>query len=167
MSHINAATDIEGEDGHDRRGFLSWGAMLVGLIGGYGMFASLAVRYLFPSGAGNTVWTFVRDLSGVAVGDSMTFRSPAGQSIVITRLADDGTSADFIALSSVCPHLGCQVHWESQNDRFFCPCHNGAFNASGVATEGPPADAGQSLPQYPLKVENGLLYIEVAREALA
>jgi len=67
----------------------------------------------------------------------------------------------------VCPHLGCQVHWEPQNDRFFCPCHNGVFSPDGVATAGPPAEAGQSLLEYPLKVEGNLLFIEVAQSVLA
>ena len=35
-----------------------------------------------------------------------------------------------------------------------------------VSIEGPPAEAGQSLPRYPLKVLNGLLYIEVTTETL-
>ena len=68
---------------------------------------------------------------------------------------------DFIALSSICPHLGCKVHWETQNQRFFCPCHNGAFSAAGVSTAGPPFDVHQNLARFPLKVENGNLFIEV------
>ena len=73
----------------------------------------------------------------------------------------------FAALSSVCPHLGCQVHWQPQNDRFFCPCHNGVFAPDGTGIGGPPGDAGQSLPRYPLKLENGLLFIEVDRSEIA
>jgi Rieske Fe-S protein len=53
------------------------------------------------------------------------------------------------------------VHWEAQNDRFFCPCHNGAFDRQGNATAGPPAAAGQALLRFPLRLENGLLFIEV------
>jgi Rieske Fe-S protein len=56
--------------------------------------------------------------------------------------------------------LGCQVHWEEKNDRFFCPCHNGAFDRTGVATEGPPALAKQTLKEFKLQVVNGLLFIE-------
>ena len=87
--------------------------------------------------------------------------------IVVAR-QKEGDSVDcFAALSSVCPHLGCAVHWEQQNKRFFCPCHNGAFDASGKATEGPPAAASQSLKEYPLKVENGLLFIAVPSDGIA
>jgi hypothetical protein len=59
------------------------------------------------------------------------------------------------------------VHWEAANDRFFCPCHNGTFDAAGRGTGGPPGDAGQSLPRYALKAEGGLLYIEVPTASLA
>jgi Rieske Fe-S protein len=52
------------------------------------------------------------------------------------------------------------VHWEPNNDRFFCPCHNGAFDKSGQPTAGPPKAANQPLIQFPLKVENGLLFVE-------
>ncbi len=167
MSESGSESEAAHLDGEDRRDFLSWCAMLTGLIGGYGMFAFDAARYLFPGANNSVALMFVTDLPSIKVGDSMNYRSPAGQNIVITRLGDAGTEQDFIALSSVCPHLGCQVHWESQNDRFFCPCHNGAFDSTGIATEGPPADAKQTLAQYPLKVQKGLLYIEVSTEALA
>lgn len=96
----------------------------------------------------------------------MTYVSPTGERVVVTRLASRGDAGDFIALSSVCPHLGCQVHWEAQNERFFCPCHNGAFDAEGNPLSGPVLDAQQSLPRYELTVDNGLLYIQTATEAL-
>lgn len=108
---------------------------------------------------------FVTDASGVQPGESLSFESPTGVRVTITRRSDvDETSLSaesFLALSSVCPHLGCRVHWESHNDRFFCPCHNGVFDPSGKATGGPPATAGQDLPRYPLKVVDGSLYIEM------
>jgi hypothetical protein len=59
------------------------------------------------------------------------------------------------------------VRWEGQNDRYFCPCHNGTFNTEGIATGGPPGDAGQALPRYGLVVDKGLLYIMVPAEQLS
>ena len=69
----------------------------------------------------------------------------------------------FHAYSSLCPHLGCRVRWEDDNHRFFCPCHRGVFDENGVATEGPPADAGQRLAEVPLRVDEGagVVYMEV------
>lgn len=135
--------------------------MAGGLAAGYGGFGLMAGRFLYPSDDKNKAWLFVTESARMNSGDSMTYQSPAGENISITRFGSSGDVGDFKALSSVCPHLGCQVHWEAQNNRFFCPCHNGVFDPSGKATGGPPGKAGQRLPEFPLKIENGLLFIEV------
>ncbi len=140
--------------------------MTLGLTAGYGMFALIIGRFLFPSQGRRTAWQFVADLGGFAAGESLTYVSPSGERVVLTRVGDSGSVDDFIALSSICPHLGCQVHWEGQNQRFFCPCHNGAFDPEGNAIAGPPKDAGQHLPRYPLRIERGLLFIDAATERL-
>jgi Rieske Fe-S protein len=153
----------------DRRKMLgrasSW-AMLAGLVGGYGALAAIAGRFLFPSRPARRAWMFVTEVDRMRVGDSLLYRGPSGETVNITRQQRDGTKTDFIALSSTCPHLGCQVHWEAHNDRFFCPCHNGAFDPAGRGIAGPPGDAGLDLPRYPLKVERGLLHIELPVESL-
>ena len=156
--------DLSPSEDPDRRGFVknaSRVAMAVGVVGGYGGFAAISGRFLYPARTGEVMWQFVTEVAGVKVGEAIRFRGPSGEAINITRMARDGGAADFIALSSTCPHLGCQVRWESQNDRFFCPCHNGVFDPSGVAIGGPPGEAGQTLPRYELKVERGLLHIAV------
>ncbi len=160
-----ASTDkLHEHQGDDRRKFLgkaSKAAMLAGLAGGYGGFAAVSLRYLYPSKSDDSLWQFVTDVATVKVGESIRYRGPSGETINIARQARNGDSDDFVALSSTCPHLGCQVRWEPQNNRFFCPCHNGVFDPTGVATGGPPGEAGQSLARYPLKIENGLLHIAV------
>lgn len=150
--------------GDGRRSFLknaSRAAMVAGLAGGYGGFALVAGRYLYPATSDDVMWQFVTEVDGIPVGRAIRYRGPSGETINITRLSRDGGASDFIALSSTCPHLGCQVRWEEQNKRFFCPCHNGVFDPSGKATGGPPGEAGQSLGRYELKVENGILHIAV------
>ena len=123
-----------------------------------------AARYLYPSSGPNVGWQFVAVASEVKMGESIEYTAPSGAKVVVARQkeAEGGTDSEenFIALSSVCPHLGCQVHWEPQNDRFFCPCHNGVFNKQGEPLEGPPAKANQELVRFPLKIESGLLFIE-------
>lgn len=151
-------------EGSDRRSFLSGAgslAMACGLTASYGTLAVMAGQFLYPSSDSPKGWMFLTDMARLQPGESFTYRAPSGQTIAVARVANKGEASDFLALSSVCPHLGCQVHWEAQNSRFFCPCHNGTFDSSGKATGGPPAAAGQSLRRYPLKVERGLLFIEV------
>ena len=160
----------DGGQQDDRRSFLdktSRAAMAAGLVGGYGGLGAIAVRYLYPARPDELSWQYVAQVDDIVVGGAVRYRGPAGETINIARQGREGTDEDFIALSSVCPHLGCQVRWEGQNNRFFCPCHNGVFDPSGVATEGPPAEAGQTLARYPLKVEGGLLHIAVPMGQLA
>ena len=135
--------------------------MAAGLAGGYGGFALIAGRYLYPSRPRRTLRQFVSRANSMQVGDSLLYRAPSGESINVTRQGARATARDFVALSSTCPHLGCRVHWEPAHNRYFCPCHNGVFDPSGVGTGGPPAEAGQSLPRYPLEVRDGLIFIEV------
>ncbi len=56
------------------------------------------------------------------------------------------TDKDFVALSLICPHLGCTV--ESKSDGFACPCHGSRFDLQGRLVRGP---AARSLT--PLRVE--------------
>lgn len=148
-------------------GWLATAGAAIGLTAGYGSLAAMFGRFLFPARPAARGWMFVSRLAALQVGDALLFRTPSGATVNVARQGADDRAEAFIALSSTCPHLGCQVHWEPQNDRFFCPCHNGVFTPDGVGIGGPPGDAGQSLPRYPLKVDAGLLYIEVPQGEIA
>ena len=157
-------------DDQPRRKFLttaSGSAMAVGLLGAYGTFGCMLGEFVYPAAGKATGWLFVCTVDTLAQGEALDFTSPAGAKVVVARQGTGTTKEDFLALSSVCPHLGCRVHWESQNDRFFCPCHNGAFDREGKPVSGPPQAANQSLVRFPLKVENGMLFLEVRLESIA
>ena len=147
----------------DRRDFLtrasSW-AMAGGLVAGYGSFAAIALRYLYPTGEHDKGWRFVAAVKEFARGQSVEYTAPSGATVVIARQGESDEASSFIALSNICPHLGCQVNWEEQNNRFFCPCHNGIFDPEGNATAGPPGKAHQRLRRFPLRIIDGLLFIE-------
>ena len=63
----------------------------------------------------------------------------------------------FTALSNVCTHLGCRVHWDSEKNSFFCPCHGGFFDRDGNVLAGPPP---RPLDRFETKVEKGKIYIK-------
>ncbi|GIW82421.1 MAG: hypothetical protein KatS3mg105_4228 [Gemmatales bacterium] len=161
------ATSASEDCSATRRGFLtkvSSAAMLTGLAASYGTLAVMAGKFLYVSRPLKKAWLYVTSLDQLRPGEAMSFVMPTGQRISLRRRGKEGTADDFLALSSVCPHLGCRVHWEVQNNRYFCPCHNGVFTPEGVAVAGPPADAGQSLFAFPIKVENGLVFVEAPIE---
>ena len=153
----------------ERRSFLARAVqwfMFTGLAAGYGACAAMGGRYLFPASRRVRRWQFLARADALAPGDSFLYRAPTGERIAVARRGESGSPEDFVALSSTCPHLGCQVHWQSSAKRFLCPCHNGAFDPEGRSVAGPPFEAGQSLPRYPLRIEDGVLFIEVPLEKL-
>jgi Rieske Fe-S protein len=141
----------------------------------------MAARYLFPTGDEDMNWQFVATLEQLAQSHTFEYIAPWGARIVIARHepsqpgvgeASIGreqaeAEASFVALSSICPHLGCAVHWEPQHARFFCPCHNGAFDAQGQAIAGPPAAAAQSLTRYAVEIRDQSLFVWVPLRGLA
>lgn len=153
-----------------RRGFLSNLLMILGIVAGYGLGLLHFLRYLVPLHRKTPRRElFAGTLAELPVGSSRTLKDLRGEGITLARVADvpDDPARGFRALSSVCPHLGCKVHWESANNRFFCPCHNGVFNKDGIAVSGPPAHEKKNLSTFEVKVnkDNGWVYVLVSGEA--
>lgn len=70
-------------------------------------------------------------------------------------LTEDGR--DYVAMSNTCTHLGCRVRWIAEQDQFFCPCHNAAFDKAGEVVSGPPP---RPLDRYEIKVEEDQLFVK-------
>jgi nitrite reductase/ring-hydroxylating ferredoxin subunit len=142
-----------------RRDWLAMLAMASGLIASYGLFAVQGFLFLLPRRLRPpTRRLFAGHLDQFPIGALQGVLDLQGNEILVKR-----DKQGLRAFNSTCPHLGCRVHWQADKQRFFCPCHNGVFNADGVAIEGPPAAAGQSLAQVPLDVDqkSGVVYLEV------
>ena len=150
-------SDSEHNNGTTRRGWLASALMGLGLLASYGTLAGQVLGFLLPTNRKPpTRRLFIGPVDQFALDSVRSIRDLVGNEILVKRGA-----TGFKAFKSTCPHLGCKVKWQDEHKRFFCPCHNGVFNAEGLATAGPPADAGQSLLETPLLVEGGVVYIEV------
>ncbi len=153
-------SDVESSEpsvGQSRRSFLSYAAMVGGLLASFGGVVLVAARYIYPRrGVLRVREIFLAPVSDIPPGKSRVYALPTGGRALVTN-----TGADVVALSNICPHLGCKVHWEEEKRHFFCPCHGGVFDPEGKATAGPPADEKTDLQKFELKRVGDNLFIKV------
>ena len=82
---------------------------------------------------------------------------PVG-SILVQRSGDE----EFRVFSAVCPHLGCAVGYQSDKQRFLCPCHTSSFTLSGSLlphADGSPNPAPRGLDPLEWRVQGGQLQV--------
>ena len=140
-----------------RKGFFRNFFMFGGLVAAYGMVAAFALRYLYPGRRkADKLRMYVASRKKLRPGSSVSFSTPSGESFLLTNTGSG--VKPYIAFSSRCPHLGCKVHWQDEKNRFFCPCHGGAFDKTGVATAGPPKQASQTLRACELEIKGDAIY---------
>ena len=144
------------EDPQKRRTFLANLFMGVGLTVSHLTAVGFALRFLYPADRKRAQRLLVGLKTEFPPGSARPFRTPQGQTINIVR-----SPAGFVALSTVCPHLGCRVHWDSGRSRFICPCHDGHFDAQGAPLSGPPADMKASLARFKVVEDGNLVFIEL------
>ncbi|HEX4418669.1 MAG TPA: Rieske 2Fe-2S domain-containing protein [Kofleriaceae bacterium] len=77
----------------------------------------------------------------------------------IRRTAPD----KLVALSAVCPHLGCAVGWDGGAGNFLCPCHDSRFSPEGDKLTGP---SERGMDELPLAVVEGRLQLTWVRYKL-
>ena len=141
----------------NRRGFLSRALMLTGLGAVLASLAGLAGRYLYPLKAiRRQRRIFLAPASDIPAGRGRPYSLPDGGTALV---ADTGEG--IVALSDICPHLGCKVHYDAASAKFLCPCHGGVFEKDGKAIAGPPADEGKDLRRYAVTRVGDNLFIDI------
>ena len=65
---------------------------------------------------------------------------PAGSAVRFTTAAFDGyvvnDAGEIRALSSVCTHMGCTLHYRPDWQDLRCPCHGASFDLTGALANG-------------------------------
>ncbi|HSB10533.1 MAG TPA: Rieske 2Fe-2S domain-containing protein [Blastocatellia bacterium] len=96
---------------------------------------------------------FIARLDEVPIGGGLTFNYPDEHDQCALVRLDEGS---FTAFSRQCTHLSCSVVPEPDKRRFYCPCHEGAFDlATGSPIAGPPR---RPLARIKLEFKQGAIY---------
>ena len=61
-----------------------------------------------------------------------------------------------MVISASCPHLGCNVIWDSGDAVFHCPCHGASFDSAGQVVKGP---VSSPLRKVPFEVKEGRIIV--------
>ena len=78
----------------------------------------------------------VEGARGLPPGAALNFRYPTERDTAILVRTRDG---EYYAYGQKCTHLSCPVYYDRGDERFECPCHEGAFDArTGAVLYGPP-----------------------------
>ena len=140
------------EEKLERRGVMFAIAMVAGLVVSYGTAALYGLRYVFGrQEPARKFSVLVAAVSDVPEGGSLLREDLSGRKFLLVR-----REGNVRAFSTVCTHLGCQVHWKPGEKTFFCPCHNGVFDADGNPVSGPPP---APLAQNPVTVRGSSIFV--------
>ncbi len=164
----------------DRRGFLKVATCAIG--GGVGLVVvAPALRACVAPTNAETVTT-PSDPIDVGAVDRFRVGAPWQRVDVIAAVVRDAwvsahdvvlggawvrrtSESQLVALSSVCPHVGCAVGWDDAARTFLCPCHNSRWTDTGarIADTGP---AKRDLDPLPIEVKDGRLRLTWVRYKL-
>ena len=113
----------------------------------------IVVQNFFRARRGESPLQIIARVEEVPVRGALTFTYPdEHDQCVLVRLDQQS----FAAYSRQCTHLSCSVVPEPDKGRFYCPCHEGAFEiATGSPIGGPPR---RPLARIKLDFKQGAIY---------
>ncbi len=65
---------------------------------------------------------------------------------------------NIAVLSAICSHTGCNVAWQTDEQKFVCPCHEGRYDRHGAVLSGPPP---RPLTKLPVRIENEQIFAKI------
>ncbi len=113
-----------------RRGVLKG---IYGTLRAFGLGGIFYGLYRFLSPGGGAAAPVEIPLSVLPVGGSYTFQYGTTPAILLRE--EEGKVQAF---SLICTHMACTVTWQAEKREFYCPCHDGYFDANGNVLSGPP-----------------------------
>ena len=151
--------DVSQPTPRSRRSLLAYGTVITA-----GLAIGAAAEHLLlaapqytntPPFVEHGAWIAIATVTDIAPGSVMRFTTP---SVIgwLLRQAD----GSFLALSAVCTHMGCLVHWDRTTHRFECPCHHGQFDDQGQPV-GATRQVATQLPLIHTRVQGNQVLVFV------
>ncbi len=145
---------MDGEEKLTRREFFLNCTMAAGLIASLGTAVLYGLKFAIPPLRRPRYHkVYLSTADALKPGETLEFTDLQGKKALLVNM--DGK---FIAFSLVCTHLGCIVEWNPEKREFYCPCHQGRFDAEGKVISGPPP---RPLDRFEVVVEEGLIYAKL------
>lgn len=69
----------------------------------------------------------------------------------------------FLAVYRRCPHLGCSVNYDPDQEGFVCPCHASSFDFHGDY-QNPPVP--RALDTFEVSIQEGLVMVDTSRKQI-
>ena len=158
MAQISESMDVPNMG---RRQFMN--LLTFGTITGTALGALYPVVKFFipPASGGASGGVTAKDELGkdVSVSKFLELHPASGDRALVQGFKGDPTylvvtedkAIENYGINAVCTHLGCVVPWNSNENKFMCPCHGSQYDTTGKVVRGP---APLSLALAHAKVED-------------
>lgn len=142
----------------DRRGFLSLGFWMVGLVSL--LWTLVTLKFMFPNVRREPPSKFKVGFPDAFAAGQVQTKYKAQYGVWIANADYNGEQVIY-ALKSVCTHLGCTPNWLEAEQKFKCPCHGSGFYKDGINFEGP---APRPLERYAIRIaDDGQIEIDKSK----
>ncbi|MBN2332209.1 MAG: Rieske (2Fe-2S) protein [Deltaproteobacteria bacterium] len=126
--------------------------MTLGLAASLGTGVVYSVKYLVPAKKKATfIDVLIGNLKELPSGTAKEFIDGQGKKALLIN-----NGQEIKAFSKICTHLGCEVDWHGEKKQFYCPCHEGFFDANGNVLAGPPP---RPLDEYKVTVKGENIFV--------
>jgi cytochrome b6-f complex iron-sulfur subunit len=137
----------------NRREFLADAIMSVGAMLGLGGLAFRFLEYLYPVVPPVKFIEVFASKESAIPPDGVRFVNLREGPVMLEKTGDE-----VRALSAICTHLGCIVHWHPGRREFICPCHGGVYAKNGQVISGPPP---RPLPKIAVQVRSDRVFVRM------
>ena len=124
-----------------------------GLLFGIGTLGFRFLQFLVPNRKDRQAETvLIGAESKIPVGEAVPMDLGTHKILVLR------TNEGIVAFSRRCTDLGCLVSWNKEREQFVCPCHQGAFDKTGLNIAGPPP---RPLDRFNIIKRGEQLYVNI------